>query len=66
MAAGEAMSPSRAREQRSFQRWEILKNVPAGPLVTDANNPLGRLQLRAAAEYFVAMNELLPGAVWLQ
>jgi len=54
------------RAQRSFQRWEVLKDVPAGPLVTDANNPLGRLQLPAAAQYFAAMNELLPRAVWLQ
>jgi spermidine synthase len=50
---------------RSFQRWEVLKEVPDGPVVTDARNPLGRLQLPIAEEHFTAMNELLPVDVWL-
>ena len=50
---------------RSFQDWEVLKHVPDGALITDANNPLARLQLPLAEEHFGAMNELLPIAVWL-
>ncbi|MDP9152246.1 MAG: fused MFS/spermidine synthase [Myxococcota bacterium] len=50
---------------RSFQNWEVLDSVPDGPLVTDALNPLARLQLPIAEEHFAAMNELLPVDVWL-
>jgi spermidine synthase len=50
---------------RSFQGWEVLKHVPPGPLITDAKNPLARLQVRATEKHFAAMNELLPLEVWL-
>jgi spermidine synthase len=45
--------------------WPILEQVPPGPLVTDARNPLARLQLPIAEKHFAAMNEMLPAAVWL-
>jgi hypothetical protein len=51
--------------QRSFQSWAVLTHVPSGPLITDAHNPLARLQLPIAEKHFVAMNELLPVEVWL-
>ena len=51
--------------QRAFTGWEIMQHVPDGPLITDARNPLGRLQLPIAERHFVAMNELLPVEVWL-
>jgi hypothetical protein len=44
----------------------VLREVPAGPPIRDAQNPLGRLQLAAAEEHFADMGELLPLAVWLQ
>jgi spermidine synthase len=51
---------------RSFQSWETLRNVPPGRVITDARNPLTRLQLPIAEEHFAAMNELLPQEVWVQ
>jgi SAM-dependent methyltransferase len=51
--------------QRSFQAWEVLKRVPAGALITDARNPLSRLQIPIAEKHFAAMNRLLPSDVWL-
>ena len=51
--------------QRSFHDWEVLKQVPDGPLVTDARNPLARLQMPVAEKHFAAMNRLLPREVWL-
>ena len=51
--------------QRSFQEWEVLKQVPDGPVITDARNPLARLQLPSAEEHYRAMNKLLPPEVWL-
>ncbi len=51
---------------RSFVSWEVLRNVPDGPLITDRWNPLTRLQLAVAEAHFEAMNELLPREVWLQ
>jgi SAM-dependent methyltransferase len=51
--------------QRSFTGWKVMVHVPSGPLVTDAQNPLGRLQLPIAEQHFTAMNELLPLEVWL-
>jgi MFS family permease len=62
-----ASSGNSARDQvlRSLQNWEILKRVPEGAIITDANNPLARLQVPAAEEHFNAMNELLPVDVWL-
>ncbi|HKO51976.1 MAG TPA: fused MFS/spermidine synthase [Polyangiaceae bacterium] len=50
---------------RSFQSWEVLRNVPRGTLITDAKNPLSRLQIRTTDRHFVAMNELMPAEVWL-
>ena len=58
--------PSCERILRTYQGWEVLKQVPEGALVTDGNNPLARLQLPVAAEHFKAMNELLPVEVWLR
>jgi hypothetical protein len=51
--------------QRSFQAWEVLQQVPAGALITDARNPLSRLQIPIAEKHFAAMNRLLPSDVWL-
>jgi SAM-dependent methyltransferase len=56
---------ARAYVLRSFQNWEVLKQLPDGPLITDRHNPLARLQLPVAEEHFEAMNELLPREVWL-
>jgi SAM-dependent methyltransferase len=51
--------------QRSFQQWEVLKQVPDGQVITDDRNPLARLQLPSAEEHYRAMNKLLPAEVWL-
>jgi spermidine synthase len=51
---------------RSFTAWEVLESVPAGPVITDAWNPLARLQLPISEKHFAAMKELLPSEVWLQ
>ena len=51
--------------QRSFQDWEVLKQVPSGPVITDAQNPLARLQMPVAESHFAAMNRMLPSEVWL-
>jgi len=53
------------RIQRSFLAWEVLRHIPAGAVITDARNPLSRLQMPIAEKHFAAMNELLPRAVWL-
>ncbi len=53
------------RVLRSFQGWEVLQLVPDGPVITDARNPLARLQLPIAEDHFEAMNKLLPVEVWL-
>lgn len=50
---------------RGTEAWPALEQVPDGRLVTDARNPLARLQLTIAERHFVAMNELLPLEVWL-
>ncbi len=50
---------------RGTAAWPVLDQVPAGPIITDARNPLARLQLPIAEQHFVAMNELLPLQVWL-
>jgi predicted membrane-bound spermidine synthase len=52
--------------QRSFPQWEVLKQVPDGSVITDARNPLARLQLPIAEEHYQAMNKLLPHEVWLE
>jgi len=44
--------------------WEILEDVPSGELITDARNPLGRLQLAVAEAHYEAMGKLLPPEVW--
>ncbi|MEO6598858.1 MAG: fused MFS/spermidine synthase [Polyangiaceae bacterium] len=51
--------------QRSFLSWEVLKHVPDGRVITDARNPLSRLQIPIEEEHFAAMNKLLPREVWL-
>jgi hypothetical protein len=50
---------------RSIEGWEVLREVPDGPIVTDEHNPLTRLQLPTAEDHFTAMNTLLPPEVWL-
>jgi spermidine synthase len=55
-----------ADAQRSFSAWEILKNLPDGPIITDAHNSLARLQLPIAEEHFDGMHELLPREVWVR
>jgi hypothetical protein len=50
---------------RAFQGWEVLSSVPGGPLITDAKNPLSRLQMDATEKHFWAMNQLIPREVWL-
>jgi hypothetical protein len=50
---------------RSFQRWRVLEDVPAGPIVTDAWNPLSRPQGPVERAHFRAMRDLLPIEVWL-
>jgi spermidine synthase len=57
--------PGCERILRSFTSWEILTDVPPGPVLTDLHNPLGRLELPVALAHFEAMNELLPRDVWL-
>lgn len=44
--------------------WEIVQEVPSGDVITDARNPLGRLQLAVAEAHYAAMAELLPPEVW--
>jgi len=51
---------------RTVSAWETLKIVPAGPAITDARNPLARLQVPVEEGHFYAMNRLLPVDVWLQ
>jgi SAM-dependent methyltransferase len=49
---------------RAFQGWEMPNLEPDGPVITDAHNPLARLQLPIAEAHFAAMNKLLPVEVW--
>ena len=58
-------SPSCEHVQRAFEAWEVLRDVPAGAIVTDAHNPLARLQLPVAQAHFRAMRAMLPPAAWL-
>jgi hypothetical protein len=51
---------------RALRGWEVLREVPTGPLITDDLNPLARLQLPTAEDHFAAMEALLPREVWLQ
>ncbi len=54
-----------SRVFRYFQRWEVLKDVPEGLPVTDARNPLERLQLPVSEEFRNSMRRLFPLPVWL-
>jgi SAM-dependent methyltransferase len=56
---------TQARIIKSFASWPVLEDVPAGELITDAKNPLARLQTPIADEHFEAMNKLLPPELWL-
>jgi predicted membrane-bound spermidine synthase len=58
-------SESGERLQRSFTNWPVLLQVPPGPVITDAYNPLARLQLPVLEKHFAAMNRLLPLEVWI-
>lgn len=58
-------NPTCAKVLRSFQSWEVMESVPPGPVITDARNPLARLQLPVAEAHFAAMEAMLPRAVWL-
>lgn len=51
--------------QRTFQEWEVLNHFPEGPLITDAKNPMSKLQAPVEERHFYAMKKLLPGRVWL-
>jgi predicted membrane-bound spermidine synthase len=51
--------------QRAFQHWEILEQVPQGPVITDDQNPLASLELPVAEAHFAAMRELLARGVWV-
>lgn len=53
-----------ARILPAMAGWEILKDVPSGDVITDARNPLGRLQLAVAEAHYEAMGKLLPAEVW--
>ena len=50
---------------QSFQRWELPVPFPDEFVITDARNPLARLQLPVAEDHFDAMNKLLPREAWL-
>jgi hypothetical protein len=58
--------PACERVLTEFQNWELANPEPSGLIITDAHNPLARLQLPIAEEHFTAMNKLLPIAVWVQ
>jgi hypothetical protein len=51
--------------QRAFQHWEVLEQVPEGPLITDDQNPLASLELPVAEAHFAAMRQLLAQGVWV-
>ena len=48
-----------------FAEWEVLQSSPPAPVVTDARNPLMRMQMPSAEEHFRAMQKLLPARAWL-
>ena len=58
-------NPIEEQACRSLESREVLKQVPGGAAITDAKNPLARLQIPIAEKHFAAMNELLPVEVWL-
>lgn len=49
-----------------LREWEVLQNVPPGDIITDAHNPLGRMQLAVAEDHYHAMGKLLPIEVWIR
>ncbi len=64
--ANAAFESATCRElQLSMAEFEILQQVAAGPVVTDAQNALARLQLPVAEQLFYAMRELLPDEIWV-
>ena len=54
-----------ARILPELHNWEILQQVPPGDTISDAHNPLSRLQLPVAEKHYDAMLEMLPLEVWL-
>jgi spermidine synthase len=50
---------------RRFISHEIREDIPPGPIVTDAQNALSRMQVPIAEAHFAAMNQLMPTGVWL-
>ena len=54
------------RTAGEFQHWEIFTDAPMQPVITDARNPLARLQAPITAAHYEGMNQLLPPAVWIR
>ncbi len=50
---------------RSLEAWEVLRDVPPGPIATDSRNPLERLQLPVTERFVEEMRVLLPRQAWL-
>lgn len=53
------------RQLLNLQSMEMKISSSIGTPISDARNPLARLQLSSADEHFRAMGELLPAEVWL-
>jgi hypothetical protein len=50
----------------AFERWEVLEAVdPTAPMITDAENPLGRLALPVSEAFREAMNEMHRPEFWI-
>lgn len=49
----------------NLERWEVLTEVPPGPVATDSRNPLERLQLPVTERFVEEMRALLPREAWL-
>lgn len=58
---GQFDSERTANFVKGIESWPLLEHVPPGPIVTDARNPLARLQIPIAEKHFEAMNEM----IWL-
>lgn len=58
-------SPQCMRAAQSLTTREVLRDVPPGPVATDAHNPLTWMQSPIAAAHYDAMLRLLPAAAWL-
>ena len=55
------------RALRALPEREVLQTVDnSAPLVTDAKNPLGQLQLAVAEEFHAAMAEMYPSEFWVR